>query len=237
MTVTRLQFTLIVGDTVIKLSCTNCGSPLTLDLKATLIECPYCKQQYLLKELLTKQRIENIDRLYIVKPLAENALTTHRYMDALVYFEEVCNIEPTEISLARYNLCLLACRYIEPTNALFHTFDILSNEERYEHIHYIFTEVRRSYCEFVRTNRGNYRGMWGMWRYYSKIKRYHDMVKPTVCLFCSKDISEGVQVCRCGVTRDKLVKFEYSRRRNIWFTVGLVVVYIIVFGVFYLLRF
>ena len=66
---------------MLQLTCKTCGASLNVNLMKPLIVCDYCKTQYLVQELLTEQRISNIDTYNKLEPLAYNAYCLYQYTE------------------------------------------------------------------------------------------------------------------------------------------------------------
>lgn len=191
------------------MKCENCGSPLKIDVNNIYADCEYCKQRYLVKELITDRRIDVMDKTGVLRQYAENALDTFQYEKALKAYEQLLHLKPTDIDIARYNLCLLSIDGIEPTKDLYYKLTVLDGVERYRHIREIkrlMKDTMVSLIEEIWHNMG-YRGIPDIIRlrlHYNMFKWYYDMVRPMKCK-CGKHLGKGEE-CRCGVKREQLVR-------------------------------
>lgn len=218
---------------LIELACNNCGATLEIDLRNPKIECTYCKAQYIVKELITENRLNNIDAVYRLTPLAENAISTFQYGDALNYYRRLINYDPTEVNIARYNICMVGTEEVEPTIEVFNTLRVLDDEERYKHLHHIKGTARKvmfNRIKYLRNYGGTYRikETINVIKWYRGYKKLDLMVRPLECA-CGKTLGGGSLKCSCGRTREETVEQYKVKKHNAQFTVGIVIVALLTF--------
>lgn len=225
-----------------QLTCKTCGASLSLDLTKPKLKCAYCKTEYLMRELLTEQRIHNMDAAQALTPTAENAYKLYKYLDAERLYAQLIYYDPSPVNIARYNICLLGNEEIQPTSEFFETVAVLEPKELYKHITKIsetagqIAKQRNKYV--LKTYQGVQRlkEWYKIHRWQKPYKQMEEYVKVIPCA-CGKQMKKGVQGCSCGKTRFEVIKRRRSRRNKIIAVALILAVGVIVAAVCGLLKF
>ena len=198
---------------LVDLSCNKCGAILSVDIKDIRVVCPYCGANYLVEQLITEKRLNNIDEINRLTPIAENAYNIFDY---------------------RYNICRLAVDDLTPSKEVYNTLGCITNEERYTHLEKIKSMAHKVVFKRVRYSWKMYRGIYKLIEviksilWYKKYKWLDLMVRPLDCV-CGKMIGKGETVCHCMRSRTEIVDGYISRRRHIKLVVSLLLILTIVF--------
>lgn len=216
------------------LSCNKCGAVLTVDIKDIRVVCPYCRANYLVEQLITEKRLNNIDEINRLTPIAENAYKIFDYAHALECYTTLIKYDPSETNIARYNICRLAVDNLKPSNEVYDTLGCIADEERYTHLEKIkarahstvFKRIRYS----IKTNRGIYKllEIIKLLLWYRKYKWLDLMVRPINCV-CGRIVDKGETTCSCSRPRSEIVKNYITRRRNLKLIVVLLLILTILF--------
>ena len=221
---------------MIQLNCKTCGASLDLDLTKPKIICEYCRAEYLVEQLLTERRINDIDSYNKLEPVAHNYYNLHNYKSAIKAYEKLIQYRQTQIDIARYNLCCLALDIIKPSEELFKNLECLEPKEKYEQIKYIKDMAYNITKEQANQAIHNYSGihrlkvMYSLSKWYKPYRKMMDEVIPLECS-CGKVISKGENSCKCGIERRELLEYKRRRKRAFRFAVVLSICTIITLGV------
>ena len=218
------------------LSCNKCGAILSVDIKDIRVVCPYCGANYLVEQLITEKRLNNIDEINRLTPIAENAYNIFDYTCALECYKNLIEYDPSDINIARYNICRLAVDDLTPSKEVYNTLGCITNEERYTHLEKIKSMAHKVVFKRVRYSWKMYRGIYKLIEviksilWYKKYKWLDLMVRPLDCV-CGKMIGKGETVCHCMRSRTEIVDGYISRRRHIKLVVSLLLILTIVFTI------
>ena len=201
---------------MLQLTCKTCGAPLNVSLTKPLIVCDYCKTQYLVQELLTEQRISNIDAYNKLELLAYNAYCLHQYTDAYTLYCRLLKCGNVKTDIARFNICCLALELIKPCEELFESLECLGAEEKYNHIVYISKLAKDVFKNKIRENNAlplvqKIKLLYNLRKWYKPYKYMLDEVIPLQCS-CGKLLNKGENACACGVKRSMLIKCKRNKK-------------------------
>ena len=223
---------------LLELKCKNCGSPLSVDLSDMKVNCSFCKTDYIVSELVTENRLQHIDIINRLTPIAENHFKLHEYPTALKYYTKLVHIDPSDTNIAKYNMCRLGVD-LEPSESIFDTFECLTDKERYSHIAVIKSEAQRMIIDQCKYQ-WRYQGLVGKlklivrtWRRYRHYKWLELMVIPLQCV-CGEEISRGSLECKCSRTRKEIVATYIKRRRHRNVVITLIVLEILIVLLIYI---
>lgn len=86
------------------LNCPNCDAPLSCKSTDMVVTCESCGTSVIIKDLVTKTRIDNQDKLNSYLNLSENALKTKDWKSAYKYYESICKIDCSEKNMSILNI-------------------------------------------------------------------------------------------------------------------------------------
>ena len=221
---------------MIQLSCKTCGASLRLDLTKPKVICEYCRTEYLVEQLLTERRINDLDGYNKLEPIAYNAYRLHNYPEAVKLYENLMTYGQNEVDIARYNICCLAMEYIKPTDEFFKSISCIEELERYEHIRSIKKIVENIVNKKTKEVLSNFRGMqrvkaiYNISKWYKPYKYMMDEVIPLECS-CGRVLGRGENTCGCGMKRKDLLNFKRGRRRAVRFALILSICTFITLGI------
>ena len=100
---------------LISLNCPNCQAPLSCKSTEMTVICEHCGTSVLIKDFITKSRVNSKDKLESSLAMAENAFKTKDWKSAYKYYESVCKITKSDEDLAIFNILSCICGKIEPS--------------------------------------------------------------------------------------------------------------------------
>ena len=220
---------------LIEFTCKNCGSPLQLNIdsldgmKAT---CEFCRTQYLIEELITEKRLDNIDMVNRLTPIAENYYKLYEYSKAYDCYERLISVNPSRVNIARYNMCRLGVFQLTPNEDVYNSLVCLDNAERYKHIRKIKKRAKVATDKQLRYLWSEGRGVQKLWHiyktliYYNKYKWLELMVREMNCT-CGETVEKGATQCKCTRNRKEIVDSYLTRKRGTVISVVLLVALLI----------
>ena len=226
---------------MLQLTCKTCGASLNVNLMKPLIVCDYCKTQYLVQELLTEQRISNIDAYNKLEPLAYNAYCLYQYNEAYELYSKLLKCGNVKVDIARFNICCLALEVIKPCDELFESLECLEADERYKHIVYISKLAKDVYKNKIRENDylhgvQKIKLLYNLRKWYKPYKCMLDEVMPLHCS-CGKLLNKGENTCACGVKRSMLIKHKRDKKNTLNLIMLLIFGSILCIGIIYIIQF
>ena len=201
------------------LSCNKCGAILSVDIEDIRVVCPYCRANYLVEQLITEKRLNNIDEINRLTPIAENAYNIFDYTCALECYKNLIKYDPSDVNIARYNICRLAVDDLTPSKEVYNTLGCITNEERYTHLEKIKSMAHKVVLKRIRYSWKMHRGIYKLTEiiksllWYRKYRWLELMVRPINCV-CGNVLDKGEITCSCSRSRSEVVKNYVSRRRN-----------------------
>ena len=220
---------------MLQLTCKTCGAALKISTAAPKVKCEYCHTEYLIEQLLTERRIDNMDRVSQLKPIAENFYNMFNYQQAALAYEKLLLYDAQPVNIARYNLCLIGTNQVQPSKTLYETLSVLGAKERYKHIAEIsdkaFEVAKLQYKMSLREYSGfaRIKALYNIHKWVKTYKLMKDQVKEMKCT-CGRKLSRGMPQCECGIERDYLLELESNRKFSIRLTVFIVLVTVCVFA-------
>lgn len=222
---------------MIELRCKNCGADMSVNLNDVHVTCPYCKMHYLLDELITETKLNNMDKITRIEPLALNAYNLYEYGSALQLYSQLIRYDPSEMNIARYNICRMAVEDLRPTFEVYASLNCLTDEERYTHLN----KIRQMACKVLRGRLkyvwqsyigwSKFRGIINSLFWYKSYKWLDLMIQPVECL-CGHQLKRGMSHCnKCERTRIEIVEVNEANKRHVRYALFLIVAVILVFYV------
>lgn len=101
------------NNNLISLNCPNCRASISCNSKEMMITCEHCGTSILIKDFITKARINSQDKLESNLAMAENALKTQNWNQACKYYESICKITKSNEDMYIYNALSYICGKIE----------------------------------------------------------------------------------------------------------------------------
>ena len=225
---------------MIQLNCRNCGASLGLDLTKPKITCKYCKAEYLIEQLLTENRIDDLDNYNRLEPVAHNAYELYNYNEALKLYRELLKYGQKQEDIARCNICMLGVEIIKPTEEFFKSIECLKGEEKYNQIRTIkYTAAmaaKNKTYEVINGYSGidKIKALFNIIKWYKPYKYMMDSVDEMECI-CGKTLCRGETVCECGMERTNLIVRKRRSRTTFKFTIIISICVLILFGVKYIM--
>lgn len=209
---------------MLQLNCNNCGASLEVDLTKPKIICKYCRAEYLANELLTENRINDMDMYNRLEPVARNAYNLYNYNEALSRYLELLLYGQTEADIARYNICMLGLEQIKPTEEFFKSLKCLDYEEIFSHLEHIRIVAKNIVKSRIKDVIKNYSGIdkikavFSILRWYKPYKYMIEVVEPVEC-FCGRQIGMNESKCSCGATRKDIIKQRRDKKKTFKFCI------------------
>lgn len=98
---------------IISLNCPNCQAPLNCKSTEMTITCEHCGASVLIKDFVTKSRINKSDKLDSSTMLADNAVRNKDWKAAYKHYESICKINNTESNIGILNALGYICGRID----------------------------------------------------------------------------------------------------------------------------
>lgn len=103
---------------IISLNCPNCQAPLKCKSTEMTTTCEHCGTSVLIKDFVTKSRLNKSDKLDSSTLLADNAIRNKDWKSAYKHYESICKINNTESNIGILNALGYICGRIDFNNDL-----------------------------------------------------------------------------------------------------------------------
>lgn len=97
------------NNSLISLTCPNCQATLSCSSTEMTITCEHCGTSVLIKDFITKSRVNNDDKLQSYLTLAENAFKIKDWKNAYKYYESICKITKSDKDITIFNALGYIC--------------------------------------------------------------------------------------------------------------------------------
>ena len=91
---------------IVALNCPNCKAPLSCNKNEMTVTCEHCGTSVLIKDLVTKSRVNKSDKLQSSITMADNAFDNKDWKSACKYYEAICKIDPSDENMSVYNILM-----------------------------------------------------------------------------------------------------------------------------------
>lgn len=227
---------------LLALNCPNCQAPLECDESEMTVTCESCGTSVLIKDLVTKTRINKGDKLKSSVQMAENAFDNKDWKSACKFYEQICKTDYSAENMAVYNLLM----YIN--GKISFNGDLITNSKNIEPVkRRLLLELAKNALINDRTNemKERSRGMNATGyrelqksvfaKYKVIINEIDNELKtiiPMKCT-CGNNIDPGEEKCsKCGLTRQEILKNAQKEsvksKKKIFIIIAAIVVAVLV---------
>ncbi|MGN0613581.1 MAG: hypothetical protein ACI4JB_06725 [Porcipelethomonas sp.] len=201
---------------LIALNCPNCQATLSCKSNEMTVTCEHCGTSILIKDLITKSRIDKADKLESSSAMAENALKNKDWKSAYKYYESICKIEQSPENMAIFNILAYICDKIGYQETIFDNSKNIHIDNRRVLLEAVKTHIEQLRTDELKALSNKYKDP-KVYRKYSKsiYNKYLPLVgradeeirniTPVICS-CGNTVEYNENECsECGKTRNQII--------------------------------